>query len=81
MTTIAECITCLSSTSNLVCKDNFKETRSYCCLTTDTDRMCQRDYCSPNATTTSMKLQSCPYIAKDCGGGISGLRYAFNGTS
>eukprot|EP00347_Sterkiella_histriomuscorum_P021819 403332654 len=69
ITTSSGCSTCLSTSTNFICKDNTVDTRSYCCASTSTtDRACQRDVCSNNLQTTSMRLYTCPYEVKACGG-------------
>jgi len=55
-----------SDSTNFVCKDNLIASRSFCCPENSTSRECQRDYCSTNANTTSMKLYACPYESHSC---------------
>lgn len=69
MATASDCATCLSDSSNYICKDNTVDTQSYCCGSTETSvSACKRDICSPSLQTTSMKLYTCPYETKVCGG-------------
>lgn len=67
--TCFECIG-LASIENWVCKDNVKETRSYCCLEgidDAGDKECNRNFCSTDAPTDAMKLYACPFISSQCG--------------
>ncbi len=75
MTQMSTCVQCFQNIStNFVCKDNFLETRSYCCSNAQkTNRQCNRDVCSTTANTTSMKFYSCPYEPKMCGSTVSKL--------
>jgi len=72
------CFECIgvASVENWACKDNVKENRSYCCLDgvdEADDKECDRNFCSTDASTNSMKLYACPYISSHCGRPKSGI--------
>ena len=50
-----------------VCKDNIVDYRSYCCDMGEISTGCNRDYCSLDAQSLSMKAAFCPYRYKVCG--------------
>ena len=67
LTTMSSCATCLNTLTNYICKDNIRDTASYCCPNGSTSTACKRNFCSGNALTTSMKFYACPYEPKMCG--------------
>ena len=74
LTTMKSCYTCLQTTTNYVCKDNFGESISYCCSSsTSTARMCNRNFCSKSAISQSLKWYTCPYEQRTCGSTTSKL--------
>jgi len=78
--TCFECIG-VASVENWACKDNVKESRSYCCLEDVDDagdKECNRNFCSTDAPTDAMKLYACPFISSHCGRSKAAMTAVFD---